>query len=60
VAWDPEGADGFRATAVQIAESVEGRRRMVRHVGSARDGGLRKALGPGPPSGARLRRRGTP
>lgn len=26
------------ATAVQIAESVDGRRRIVRHVGSARDG----------------------
>lgn len=25
------------ATAVQIAESVDGRRRIVRHVGSARD-----------------------
>ena len=25
------------STAVQIAESVEGRRRIVRHVGSARD-----------------------
>lgn len=32
-----EGSYGLGATAVQIAESIAGRRRIVRHVGSARD-----------------------
>jgi hypothetical protein len=37
VAWVRRVRTGSGATAVQIAESVEGRRRIVRHVGSARD-----------------------
>lgn len=32
---DSAGKDGVGATAVQIAESVNGRRRIVAHVGSA-------------------------
>jgi hypothetical protein len=37
VAWVRRVRTASGATAVQIAESVEGRRRIVRHVGSARD-----------------------
>jgi hypothetical protein len=37
VAWIRRVRTASAATAVQIAESVEGRRRIVRHVGSARD-----------------------
>ena len=35
--WIRRVRTGSGATAVQIAESVDGRRRIVRHVGSARD-----------------------
>lgn len=37
MAWVRRVRTASGATAVQIAESVEGRRRIVRHVGSARD-----------------------
>jgi hypothetical protein len=37
VAWVRRVRTASGATAVQIAESVDGRRRIVRHVGSARD-----------------------
>jgi hypothetical protein len=37
VAWIRRVRTASGATAVQIAESVKGRRRIVRHVGSARD-----------------------
>jgi hypothetical protein len=37
VAWIRRVRTASGATAVQIAESVDGRRRIVRHVGSARD-----------------------
>ena len=37
MAWIRRVRTGSGATAVQIAESVDGRRRIVRHVGSARD-----------------------
>src|SRR3954447_15750339 len=37
VAWVRRVRTASGATAVQIAESVGGRRRIVRHVGSARD-----------------------
>ena len=37
MAWVRRVRTGSGATAVQIAESVGGRRRIVRHVGSARD-----------------------
>jgi hypothetical protein len=37
VAWVRTVRTASGATAVQIAESVDGRRRIVRHVGSARD-----------------------
>jgi hypothetical protein len=37
VAWVRRVRTASGATAVQIAESVAGRRRIVRHVGSARD-----------------------
>lgn len=37
VAWIRRVRTASGATAVQIAESVQGRRRIVRHVGSARD-----------------------
>jgi hypothetical protein len=37
MAWIRRVRTASGATAVQIAESVEGRRRIVRHVGSARD-----------------------
>ena len=37
MAWVRRVRTGSGATAVQIAESVAGRRRIVRHVGSARD-----------------------
>jgi len=39
VAWVRRVRTASGATAVQIAESVAGRRRIVRHVGSARDEG---------------------
>ena len=37
MAWVRRVRTASGATAVQIAESVGGRRRIVRHVGSARD-----------------------
>ena len=37
MAWVRRVRTASGATAVQIAESVQGRRRIVRHVGSARD-----------------------
>ena len=37
MAWIRRVRTASGSTAVQIAESVEGRRRIVRHVGSARD-----------------------
>ncbi len=37
MAWVRRVRTASGATAVQIAESVDGRRRIVRHVGSARD-----------------------
>lgn len=37
MAWIRRVRTASGATAIQIAESVEGRRRIVRHVGSARD-----------------------
>lgn len=39
MAWVRRVRTASGATAVQIAESVAGRRRIVRHVGSARDDG---------------------
>ena len=37
MAWVRTVRTASGSTAVQIAESVDGRRRIVRHVGSARD-----------------------
>ena len=37
MAWVRRVRTASGSTAVQIAESVSGRRRIVRHVGSARD-----------------------
>ncbi len=37
MAWVRRVRTASGATAVQIAESVGGRRRIVRHIGSARD-----------------------
>ena len=37
MAWIRRARTASGSTAVQIAEFVEGRRRIVRHVGSARD-----------------------
>ena len=37
MAWVRRVRTASGATAVQIAESVDGRRRIARHVGSARD-----------------------
>ena len=37
MAWIRRVRTASGATAVQIAESVDGRRRILRHVGSARD-----------------------